>query len=375
MDPLASITQTPSPETDDNDATFAHPAPSARTKSTKSRASTVTKNSNAGFSTTSCATENARAALTEIAPDGYRCLITRQLYDLECCHLVPRCTRVAIRLQLENVWGIETKKFRIYDAYNMLWLDASTHRSFDNCKWVLLPTKEDLAAVVAFDSSRVGNTRASSNYLEVHEYPFESLGLLQSHVHPLYVVYDVGTKVHSMLDPELNTKLGCPLIETPESDPYQAPSDSSHLPSTSGSRYDRSTQNQERDERHRRRNETSGAQNPLPSGRGAGAGAPQGRDCTAVTSTTDKYLPTPDQSMYSADRECRLEATSGTNFPSLHWVSPDDWVAGVKSSVCEDPHSGGTEGARQALVEYRREVARVAPCGPWEEWIPEYELV
>ncbi|KAL5631951.1 hypothetical protein ACGC1H_000095 [Rhizoctonia solani] len=235
---------------------------------------------------------------------------------------------------------MELGEFHLRALSNMLWLDASTHRSFDNCKWVLLPTKEDLAAVVAFDSSRVGNTRASSNYLEslpnkiwsyhlvsfkrefdmilrqgndpgsykAHQYPFESLGLLQSHVHPFHVVFNAGEKVHHILDPEWNTN----------SD-YELPQ----------------------------------------------------QYATSLHQCETLYRSWLGSLLESSESH----SDQSPSFPSLHWDSPDDWVAGVQASVGEDPQLGGTERARQALVEYSREVGSLPPCGSWEEWIPEYELV
>ncbi|CAE6471298.1 unnamed protein product [Rhizoctonia solani] len=387
---------------------------------------------------TSCgssASEGAKERLTQLAPDGERCLLTRQPYSLECSHLVARNTRDPIRMRLASVWGMNNREFYIHDTSSMLWLDRTMHVSFDDYNWALLPTEEDLEAVVAFDDSRAGNLRAPSHYLQdgllrseqtlpnriwnyhlvlfrpqhtmilrlgtnpgsyvVHQYPFETLGLLQSHVHPLYVVYNVGKKVHDILDPVWNVKsdyklpqqhitslhkcealcrswLG-PLLKISESHPDQSYSDCSCLSSTSGSQSNSRSQREASNERFQRRNKTSAAQNPLPLDLSAGAGAGAG---TSVALTSDQYLPIP-ESMPSVDCERRLETISSeTSFSSLHWANPDDWAAGVESSVREDPHSGGTERARKALVEYSRdsEVARVAPQGPWEEWTPAYDF-
>ncbi|CAE6417016.1 unnamed protein product [Rhizoctonia solani] len=360
---------------------------------------------------TSCgssASEGTKERLTQLAPDGERCLLTRQPYALECSHLVARNTRDPIRLRLASVWGMKNREFYIHDASNMLWLSGDMHVSFDDYNWALLPTKEDLEAVVAFDDSRAGNLRAPSHYLQilsnriwnyhlvlfrprldmilrlgtnpgsyvVHHYPFETLGLLQSHVHPLYVVYNVGKKVHHILDPKWNVNshyklpqqhatslhrcealcrswLG-PLLKIPESHAHHSSLHCSCLPSTSGSQSNSRSQPEVRNEWFQRRNKTSATQNPLPLDLSAGAG-------TSVALTSDQYLPIP-ESMSSVDCERRLETISSeTSFSSLHWANPDDWAAGVESSVCEDPQFGGTERARKALVEYSREVARVAP--------------
>ncbi|CAE6416947.1 unnamed protein product [Rhizoctonia solani] len=423
---MDDITQTPSPPSDHKDANYTEPSSRgsrSRTQSrgTHSRVSAISRGATARFSTTSCASDNAKKSLTATAPDGKQCLITHQTAPLECSHLVARNTRDIIRMRIENVWGMEIGKFYIHDAYNMLWLSRNMHAFFDDNNWALLPTEEDLEAVVAFDDSRAGNLRPPSHYLQalpnkiwnyhlvlfrpepdmilrlgtdpgsyvVHYYPFETLGLLQSHVHPLYVVYNVGKKVHHILDPQWNVNsdyelpqqhttslrkcealcrswLG-PLLKISESHPDQSHSDCSCLSSTSGSQSNSRSQREARNERFQRRNKTSGAQNPLPLDPSAGAG-------TSVTSTADQYLPIP-ESIPSVGCERRLEIiSSGTSFPSLHWANPDDWAAGVESSVCEDPQFGGTERARQALVEYRCEVVRVAPWGPWEEWIPAYDF-
>ncbi|CAE6416987.1 unnamed protein product [Rhizoctonia solani] len=381
---------------------------------------------------TSCgssASEGTKERLTQLAPDGKLCLITRQTYPLECSHLVARSTRDAIRLQLASVWGMENRDFYIHDVSNMLWLSLTMHGLFDHYNWALLPTKEDLEAVVAFDDSRAGNLRPPSHYLQegllrseqtlpnriwnyhlvlfrpeplafvrfdneselphLQQYPFETLGLLQSHVHPLYVVYNVGKKVHHILDPKWNVNshyklpqqhatslhrcealcrswLG-PLLKIPESHAHHSSLHCSCLPSTSGSQSNSRSQPEVRNEWFQRRNKTSATQNPLPLDLSAGAG-------TSVALTSDQYLPIP-ESMSSVDCERRLETISSeTSFSSLHWANPDDWAAGVESSVCEDPQFGGTERARKALVEYSREVARVAPQGPWEEWIPAYDF-
>ncbi|EUC54922.1 hypothetical protein RSOL_077020, partial [Rhizoctonia solani AG-3 Rhs1AP] len=274
------------------------------------------------------------------------------------------------------------------------------HVSFDDYNWALLPTKEDLEAVVAFDDSRAGNLRAPSHYLQdgllrseqtlpnriwnyhlvlfrpqhtmilrlgtnpgsyvVHQYPFETLGLLQSHVHPLYVVYNVGKKVHDILDPVWNVKSDYKLPQQHITSLHKLPQEASP---TAGLNV--------KQEMSGFSEETRPLQHKTPC-----------HWCSVLVLvlawplTSDQYLPIP-ESMPSVDCERRLETISSeTSFSSLHWANPDDWAAGVESSVREDPQFGGTERARKALVEYSRdsEVARVAPQGPWEEWTPAYDF-
>ncbi|EUC54928.1 hypothetical protein RSOL_077070 [Rhizoctonia solani AG-3 Rhs1AP] len=167
---MDDITQTPSPASDHNDADYIEPsargAQRTQSRGTNSRVSAISRDSTARFSTTSCASDKAKKSLTATAPDGKQCLITHQTAPLECSHLVARNTRDIIRMRIENVWGMEIGKFYIHDAYNMLWLSRNMHVFFDDYNWALLPTEEDLEAVVAFDDSRAGNLRAPSHYLQ-----------------------------------------------------------------------------------------------------------------------------------------------------------------------------------------------------------------
>ncbi|KAG8704707.1 hypothetical protein FRC11_009647 [Ceratobasidium sp. 423] len=306
------------------------------------------------------------------------------------------------------------------------------HARFDNQDWALVPTLEVLQAIALFDFNRRGKP-ASSHYTKrfpdkiwdyhfvplrpspivfcrfnddrefykVHNYPFETLRLLQSHVHPFFAIYNAAKKIIYHKDkknnyPDSDSQLpsgfdqhfelcisifdswGKPATETqePRTITQPPPSNSSHPPGTSRSQPSQgSQQSQDRAERARRRNNKSDVQDPPQSGPGA---APQGRKRMVATSTGDQYLPTPEQPLYitnGCDHQLAAmdsETSSGTR----HWTSVSDWIEGVKvSGPCEDPYEGYTENEKQSLIQYSSEEARCPPWGPWEEWIPEYKIV
>ncbi|CUA71356.1 hypothetical protein RSOLAG22IIIB_04571 [Rhizoctonia solani] len=422
-------TQTFLPPNDDNDPTY--PGVPSAGRSVKSHASTKSTTRSLAESTTqssgtaSSAPTGVKAALTRVAPDGERCLITRTKGQLECTHLVARSTHIIVRKALEAAWGMESGKLDLDAVQNIFWSRSDIHRAFNDYEWLLLPTEKDLQAAIDFSNRRASQHTHShfgtvySNktwkyhflslgYEEtifrkgnvpqsytVHDSPYSDLGPVDSHLSPFYVIYNVGQKVHDIKDPnyeghcKLPEDLSCrPLLdeceavyllwvdralEELEAELEQSPSERSRYqaPSESESR----SQNQNRTYRLRDRNWDKDPQARNSPQSGSGAGAPQRRNCTGTTQTTDQYLPTLEQSIHSTD--FRLEAVSGTHEPSRQWANVGDWVASVKSCASNlGPQSDweGAEQARRFLVKYRHEAAREPPRGSWEEWIPEYEF-
>ncbi|KDN47249.1 hypothetical protein RSAG8_03728, partial [Rhizoctonia solani AG-8 WAC10335] len=386
-------TPTPSPLTDPNDPTFDPRPPSRRgTRSNLSAASAPKTVVSGG----SCVSESVEEVLKILAPDGKRCLVTRDVAQIECCRVIARHSPIATLKKPERAWGIRSEDPCLSLDLNLLWLRKEMHGRFENFDWALVPTMKVLKEMVYFGFHRVGGP-SSSNYLEkfadkiwdyhfvpfrrspivferyddspqgyaAHDYPFANLGLLRSHVHPFFAVYNAGEKAiyHKKKKAEPNWDTDIPLgfeecldvcvklfnswnkdaLETLQPDvTSQPPRNPSHPPSTSGGRSrERSQQQaQDRDARAKRRRIDPAAHDPRQSS--SGTGAPHGRERMTATSVTDQYLTTPELSVYSGDRENRLGIIcSGTSLPSCHWTGVDDWAAGVESSApCEDPYQG-----------------------------------
>ncbi|CAE7115214.1 unnamed protein product [Rhizoctonia solani] len=241
MDPN---TRTHSPPLGDNDSPYQPEPPALSGTRSKTPAKSL------AFSTASNATHLSlaiRQELSKRAPDGQRCLITRNVKPLEPCYLIPKAISTEEQEKLEYAWGMKIREFTINSTSNLTWLTCDMHGLFDGNCWALVPTKEVLIEIITFSSfksrsflerfpeqiwgyhfvliqhwpeaimrftddklitpllpSREADLPASDQpeidlpAYEVHKYPFEHLRVIKSHVHPFYVTYNAGKKVHDL---------------------------------------------------------------------------------------------------------------------------------------------------------------------------------
>ncbi|CUA71358.1 hypothetical protein RSOLAG22IIIB_04573 [Rhizoctonia solani] len=228
------ITQTFLPPNDDNDSTYSRvPSPGLSVKSHASTESAIRSLSTTQFSVTvSCVPTEVKASLTRVAPDGECCLTTRAEGQLECTHLIACSTDAEIQQALEAAWGIEAEEFDFHAVQNIFWSRVDMRIAFDTYRWLLLPTEKDLQAAIDFSNRRASQDTPSHfdtvysnktwkyhflsldyksviirysdypNSFTIHESPYADLGPVESHLHPFYVIYNAGEKVHNIKDPE-----------------------------------------------------------------------------------------------------------------------------------------------------------------------------
>ncbi|KDN47225.1 hypothetical protein RSAG8_03704, partial [Rhizoctonia solani AG-8 WAC10335] len=394
-------TPTPSPPIDQNNPTFDPRPPSRRGTRSNLSVQSAPKTDISGGSYVS---DSVKKELKLLAPDGKRCLVTRNVEQIDCCQVIARPTPVATLKKLEIAWGITNKDLRLNQkVLNKICTfevrraggPSSSHylEKFADTEWDyhFVPFRRSPIRFHRYDDSLQGYPN--------HDYPFATLGLLRSHVHPFFAVYNAGEKAlyhqekkkepnsDTDIPPEFEEPLGvCVKIfnlwnkEVPEAlQPdvsSQAPRNPSHPPSTSEGRSGEGSRQHDRewDERAKHRHITPASPNPRQSD--LGIGTPQGRDRMATASATDQYLSTPESIHSGVHDNCLGIICSGNSLPSCHWTSVDDWVAGVESSApCKYPHQGGTEHTEQSLVQYSYEEVRCPPGGSWERWIPEGVLL
>ncbi|CAE6476895.1 unnamed protein product, partial [Rhizoctonia solani] len=187
--------------------------------------------------------------LSECAPDGECCAITRNVKPIEACHLIGKATKSDLQAKIESAWGTETGQFSTNCVANLIWLTRDMHNLFDDDHWALVPTRAVLTEMMAFNtvrpkpkpynemfpdeirefhyvqfkslpafimqftdnklrnfpqySSEAGLPAPAQPEIdfpayEIHRYPFESLGVIKSHAHPFFVTYNTGQKMHRL---------------------------------------------------------------------------------------------------------------------------------------------------------------------------------
>ncbi|CUA71359.1 hypothetical protein RSOLAG22IIIB_04574 [Rhizoctonia solani] len=275
-----------------------------------------------------------KVALTQAAPDGERCFITRHRKPLRCGHLIACSIDTEKQRLLEAAWGMKSGEFDSHALQNIFWLKVDMHTMFDRYTWLILPAEKDLKKVIDFNHRRASK-HAPSHFLTalpgktweyhflslgyedpivrfgddpksytVHESPYTSLSPLRSHLHPFYVIYNVGEKVHNIKDPEWNLD-----------GHYKLPEDPSYRPLL--------------------------------------------EQCEALylSWVGPSLLETSESSTQQSDFD-------QSSTPTFYRANVDNWLTGIQlCAPCEDPHFGGTEQAEQLLVKYKHEEAREPPRG------------
>ncbi|KAI9573775.1 hypothetical protein HD554DRAFT_2052527 [Boletus coccyginus] len=162
-------------------------------------------------------------------PNGGRCLITNLPEPVQSCHLVAQATDHETLTKLEYAWGLKYRYFNVDTRYNMMHLRNDWHFLFDQPKWVLVPEAEvlqKLSKIYLEDKCATSDitklfveptyryyvlpaptlqapicrfSDVSSRDHETDFPPFPNLGLLTSHIHPHFVIFNTGKKLSSTL--------------------------------------------------------------------------------------------------------------------------------------------------------------------------------
>ncbi|KAG8900585.1 hypothetical protein FRB99_005956 [Tulasnella sp. 403] len=183
------------------------------------------------------ASQSIRLKLEGQAPDGKRCLITREEYpNIEKCHLMPDAlkSKGPVLTRLEYWFGLEHGSLSVDSTSNMLWLRSDLHHAFDQGDWFFLPTLEVLQSIFNY-YSRLKKSRPNPfteqwphkgsweytvhvvpgqwkpilifrreypthpmtdllDHFTVHQHPYTDFPIIQSHVHPFYVIQNAASK-------------------------------------------------------------------------------------------------------------------------------------------------------------------------------------
>ncbi|PPQ84519.1 hypothetical protein CVT24_006635 [Panaeolus cyanescens] len=176
----------------------------------------------------SAAVERAEKA----APNGQRCLIENCSNDcaVELAHVVDRELSLDEGLlgSLEWHWGLKKGTLNLDTHRNIFFLGASLYKLYRQMKWVLVP--EDIDGVLEryfydedqahdrkefpvfqektfkyrfvplFDMEDIYIARQSSDspsQVDIHEYPFDTMPLLISHIHPTFVLMHLSSVAYS----------------------------------------------------------------------------------------------------------------------------------------------------------------------------------
>ncbi|CCO30544.1 hypothetical protein BN14_04573 [Rhizoctonia solani AG-1 IB] len=381
-------------------------SPPARNRSQHLDYTTPATNSIAG----SQASEAAKARLSSHAPDGERCLITRDRRPLNCSHIVARATHTNNIEELEDSWGFTTDTIHLHTSRNMIWLRADLHTTFDFGDWALVPSVPTLESILA---------RTVMNQDEKPCPPYkESLGDLKSHTHPFFVICNAAVKElghrqkwdysedngkgplspparslyrnHLALCVKIfafwaptwyNSLLLPPLPPSPPVPPRFLEPPTIPTPSRSSSRTcaPRHTTNpplqqQEAGKESRRASETQDAEYSPVIERADSSST----NCVEVGLLIDHHSSTAESSTKPVTHD---EDFVEVNFhrdtaSTRYWTSVEDWTESVETSAsyCE-PYNLYKRAATLDLEDYGKEQARRPPGGPWEKWTPEHAFI
>lgn len=204
-----------------------------------------------------------RDAARNVDPNLGRCLLTLQTTNpiIHTCHLVPRSLSLKLVSHfylslvsdcptfvfmpliqhefLEWWWGLPWRTLNVDVPGNLIFLRSDLHGLFDSNYWMLLPeltivdqicnTYENLrenapqsiyqtytpgvqkftyhlVPIKPMDVliGRLNNTSADTNTYSIHVYPFTTIGPLESHAHPHFVLFNAGEKIDPSNDHKLN---------------------------------------------------------------------------------------------------------------------------------------------------------------------------
>ncbi|KAF8151610.1 hypothetical protein B0H34DRAFT_810645 [Crassisporium funariophilum] len=163
-----------------------------------------------------------------------RCIIlnTPAEYGVQYAHLMPREASQELLSRLEYSWGRKFGSLNVDGPHNVMRLEITLHRMFNNGMWMLLPEERIIDAylnrhkrpdqefeelvkeetykytfvpgrkMTAFVMSRYKEPmqctqQAGPNDFLLYRYPFDDFPIITSHVHPRYVICNIGLKTLS----------------------------------------------------------------------------------------------------------------------------------------------------------------------------------
>ncbi|QRV83026.1 HNH endonuclease [Ceratobasidium sp. AG-Ba] len=169
--------------------------------------------------------EEIRNRLSEVAPDGHRCVLTLSEVIPDCAHVLSRGTKSHMIRRLEYSWGMKPRSLNVDSSRNLMWLDANSHKLFDHRYWALVPTLTTLENIQKFSNDQlivkkrpkftqkfphaeweysfVQLKACTAPYIRydrplpqfsVHWPPFSTLSPIRSHLHPFFVICNVAQK-------------------------------------------------------------------------------------------------------------------------------------------------------------------------------------
>ncbi|KAF8434133.1 hypothetical protein L210DRAFT_2670700 [Boletus edulis BED1] len=177
---------------------------------------------------TSTVRTEKREQVPNADPNNGHCLITNRPKPVELCHLVSRATDHETLTKLEYVWEEGYQQLNVNSKRNLLHLRADWHYLFDTSEWMLVPeaeivkelskiyleeecTTRDLAKLFVKKSYRyyfLPTPRleepicrfpdVNQSQHQTHFPPFANLGLLESHTHPQFVIFNTGQKLRNL---------------------------------------------------------------------------------------------------------------------------------------------------------------------------------
>ncbi|KAF8434154.1 hypothetical protein L210DRAFT_3649327 [Boletus edulis BED1] len=177
--------------------------------------------------TSTIRTEQREGALKADPHEG-RCLITNRPKPVDLCHLVARATDHETLTKLEYVWEEGYLQLNVDSKRNLLHLRADWHRLFDTSEWMLVPQGDVIQKLKEFYLEKKCKTKDLAKLFAKKSYryyvlpsptlkepicrwpdvngdnhvtlfpPFADLGLLESHIHPQFVIFNTGQKLRDL---------------------------------------------------------------------------------------------------------------------------------------------------------------------------------
>ncbi|KAF8123417.1 hypothetical protein EV363DRAFT_1455445 [Boletus edulis] len=169
-----------------------------------------------------------REGVLKADPYAGRCLITNRPKPVELCYLVARATDHETLTKLEYVWEEGYLQLNVDSKRNLLHLRADWHRLFDTSEWMLVPQGDVIQKLKEFYLEKKCKTKDLAKLFAKKSYryyvlpsptlkepicrwpdvngdnhetlfpPFADLGLLESHIHPQFVIFNTGRKLRDV---------------------------------------------------------------------------------------------------------------------------------------------------------------------------------
>ncbi|KAF7759879.1 hypothetical protein Agabi119p4_11574 [Agaricus bisporus var. burnettii] len=169
---------------------------------------------------------NQRRCLIQNLPNGH---------TVQYCHMIPRklTKNEDLMASLEWYWNMPYKSLHLNTRYNVFFAEAAFHLYHDNGAWGLLPERSiidqyneklvlgrsnfpEIQAEGGFEYRLIPLDGSMESYpilrqndharplnkdqYTLHFYPFNTLPLFRSHLHPKFAIYELGRKFDGLTD-------------------------------------------------------------------------------------------------------------------------------------------------------------------------------